>query len=191
MTLSNDSRHFLCRSWQRSFLPRRPATASDVAWIWVLEYPKERQVETYGASSTRTGNAPIRVEIVVVPRYTTWAGCSNGHCHLRGCRTSRQIQSFADIVFQLSCQTHASVSDGRCLAKVAFDVRHAEIVHMYVYNLSMKKPENMRELEYLASSQWGMFTATRLMYSGSDGLRFRECWALVPSSPCAEVCIAM
>lgn len=42
-------------------------------------------------------------------------------------------------------------------------------VNIDVYDMSMKKSENMRELEYLASSQWGLFTTAQASALGVRG----------------------
>lgn len=40
---------------------------------------------------------------------------------------------------------------------------------MYVHDISMRKSDNIRELEYLASSQWGMFTSAQARALGVRG----------------------
>lgn len=42
-------------------------------------------------------------------------------------------------------------------------------MHKYVCYISMRKSENIRELEYLASSQWGMFTSAQARALGVRG----------------------
>lgn len=43
------------------------------------------------------------------------------------------------------------------------------LIHIYVYDISMRKSENIRELECLASSQWGMFTSAQARSLGVRG----------------------
>lgn len=54
-----------------------------------------------------------------------------------------------DYAIEHKVETRASLHD------------NAYNAHIHVYNISMKKSDNIRELEYLASSQWGMFTTAQ------------------------------